>query len=155
MQSIHISGQLDALVMGVRRGQFKRLSSDFYRFGSRSVTLWLTSGDGFRLTSQMHDLANRTEAGILCIEQLVQADPKETSVDLPWQFKKGGSASKLIVRESGWQLESGLLFESPDGDEVSILPAAFPSYLCVQGIETPPQEVTSEYPLARYTRLLL
>ena len=150
MTVISILGDLTPLANGVRRGQLKRLSSDFSPFGSVSATLWLTSGEGFRLTSVMHTVAESIAVGILQIEPVLQPAADEVSVNLPWTFKNGGTIAKLLVEQAGTRAESGLLLRSADNDEITIVPAAFPHHLFIRCADTPPQEATPEYPLTRY-----
>ena len=150
METLPILGDITPLANGVKRGQLKRLSSDFSQYGSFTITLWLTSGEGFRLTSSMHTLADRIQVGILQIELVVHPLPDETFVDLPWTFRKGGSIAKLVIEQNETRADSGLLLRSADADEITIVAAAFPHRLYVGGADTPPQEVTPEYPLTRY-----
>jgi hypothetical protein len=150
MMTMPIIGNIAPLANGVRRGQLKRMSSDFSHYGCFTVTLWLTSGEGFRLTSSMHDLGDRIEVGILKVELVVQPLQDEASVDLPWSFRNGGSISKLAIEQSGTRAESGVLLRSGEGDEIIILPAAFQHRLYVGGVDAAPQQVTPEYNLSRY-----
>ena len=150
MTTLHLIGDLGPLANGVRRGQLKRLSSDFSFYGCSTITLWLTTGEGFRIASFMHPLAGGIELGILKIELVLHAALDEASVDLPWSFRNGGSLSKLWIEQSGVRAESGLLLRSGDGDEITIVSAAFPYHLYVSGVTTPPQDVSPEYSLTRY-----
>ncbi|HEY3739621.1 MAG TPA: hypothetical protein VGL53_07245 [Bryobacteraceae bacterium] len=150
MTTIPLIGNIAPLANGVRRGQLKRMSSDFSYYGCNTLTLWLTSGEGFRLTSCMRNLADSIEVGILKVEFVVHPLKDEASVDLPWSFRNGGSISKLVIEQRGFRAESGLLLRSGEGDEIVIVSAAFPYHLCVSGVDTPPQEVTTEYSFSRY-----
>ena len=150
MMRLPFLGNIGPLANGVRRGQLKRISSDFSFYGSVAVTVWLTSGEGFRLTSCTHNVAGRIEVGILKIELVLQPQPEEPSVDLPWSFRNAGTISKLSIVQSEFRAESGILLRSRDGDEVIIVAAAFPDHLYVGGLATPPQDVTPEYSLSRY-----
>ena len=150
MTTLPLIGDIAPLANGVRRGQLKRMSSDFSYYGCLTVTLWLTSGEGFRLASCMQDLADHIEVGVLKVEFVVQPQQDEASVDLPWSFRNGGSISKLVIEQSGFRAESGLLLRSGEGDEIVIVAAASPHHLYVGGAATPPQQVTAEYSLSRY-----
>jgi hypothetical protein len=150
MTTLPFIGNIAPLANGVRRGQLKRMSSDFSSYGCLTATLWLTSGEGFRLVPSMHDLTDGIEVGILKVEFVVQPLPDEVSADLPWSFRNGGSISKLLIEQSGVRAESGVLLRSGEGDEIVILPAAFPHRLYVGGVDTAPQHVTPEYRLSRY-----
>ncbi len=83
MTTLPFIGDITPLANGVRRGQLKRISSDFTFYGCFTATLWLTSGEGFRFLPTMHDVAERIEVGVLKIELVVQPLPDETSVNLP------------------------------------------------------------------------
>ena len=150
MTTLPLIGDISPLANGVRRGQLKRMSSDFSYYGCSTVTLWLTSGEGFRLSSRMHDLADGIEVGILKVELVVQHPPEETAVDLPWSFRNGGSISKLVIERGGMRAESGVLLHSGDGDEIAIVPATVPHRLYVAGVDTPARQVMPEYSLNRY-----
>ena len=150
MTTLPLIGDIAPLANGVRRGQLKRMSSDFSSYGCFTVTLWLTSGEGFRLVPSMHDLTDGIEVGILKIEFVVQPLPDEASVDLPWSFRNGGSIAKLVIEQRGMRAESGVLLRSGEGDEIVILPASFPHRLYVGGVDKAPQQVTPEYNLSRY-----
>lgn len=150
MTTLPFIGDIAPLANGVRRGQLKRMSSDFSHYGCLSVTIWLTSGEGFRLTPCMQSLTDGIEVGILKIELLLHPQPDEASVDLPWSFRNGGSISKLVIEQRGGRAESGILLRSRDGEEVVILPATFPHRLYVGGVDKAPEQVTPEYNLSRY-----
>jgi hypothetical protein len=149
MTTLSLSGNIAPLATGVRRGQLKRISSDFSSYGSLTATLWLTSGEGFRLSSRMHDLADGIQVGVLQVEPVVHPLADEASADLPWSFRNGGSIAKLVIEQSGFRAESGLLLHS-EGHDIMIVSAAFPYHLCIGGVDTPPQEVTPEYSFIRY-----
>src|SRR5579875_1252332 len=101
MTTLPIIGDIGPLANGVRRGQLKRISSDFSYYGCLSATLWLTSGEGFRLTSSMHSLADGIEVGLLKVELMLHPSADETAVDLPWSFRNGGSISRLVIEQRG------------------------------------------------------
>jgi len=150
MTTLPLIGDLTPLANGVRRGQLKRISSDFSNYGCSTLTVWLTSGEGFRLTSCMHDLADGIEVGILNVELVLHPVPDETSVDLPWSFRNGGSISKLLIEQRVIRAESGLLLRSRDGDEIVILPATSPHRLYLAGVDTAALQAMPEYSLTRY-----
>jgi hypothetical protein len=150
MTILPLIGNIAPLANGVRRGQLKRMSSDFSYYGCFTVTLWLTSGEGFRLTSCMQNLADGIEVGVLKLELVLHPAQDEASVDLPWSFRNGGSISKLSIEQRGFRAESGLLLRSGEGDEIIIVSAAFPNHLYVGGVSTPPQQVVPEYSFSRY-----
>lgn len=150
MTTLPFIGDIAPLANGVRRGQLKRISSDFSHYGCLTATLWLTSGEGFRIAPSMHHLTDGIEVGSLKVELVLHPLPDEPSVDVPWTFRNGGSTSKLLIEQSGIRTESGVLLHSTKGDEVVILPAAFPLRLYVEAANMPAQQVMPEYSLSRY-----
>jgi hypothetical protein len=150
MTTLPLIGDIAPLANGVRRGQLKRISSDFSYYGCLTATLWLTSGEGFRLAPSMHHPTDGIEVGSLKVELVLHPLPDEPSVDVPWTFRNGGSTSKLLIEQSGTRTESGVLLRSSKGDEVVILPAAFPHRLYVEAANMPTQQVMAEYSLSRY-----
>src|ERR1700761_689189 len=77
MTTLPIVGDITPLATGVKRGQLKRMSSDFSHYGCLAVTIWLTSGEGFRLTSSMQTLTDGIEGGVLKLEILLHRPPAE------------------------------------------------------------------------------
>ncbi len=150
MTTLPIVGDITPLATGVKRGQLKRMSSDFSRYGCLAVTIWLTSGEGFRLTSSMQNLTDGIEVGILKLELLLHPQPDEASVDLPWSFRNGGSIAKLVIEQRGIRAESGLLLRSRDGEEIIIVPATSPHRLYVEGVDSLAGQAMPEYSLSRY-----
>lgn len=150
MTTLPLIGDIAPLANGVRRGQLKRISSDFSYYGCSTITVWLTSGEGFRLSSRLQNLADGIEVGILHLELVLHPTPDETSVDLPWSFRNGSSISKLIIEQRGIRAESGLLLRSGDGDEITIVPATSPYRLYLGGVDTPAKQAMPEYSLKRY-----
>ena len=150
MTTLPLIGDIAPLADGVRRGQLKRMSSDFSHYGCLAVTIWLTSGEGFRLTSCMQNLTDGIEVGILKLELLLHPQPDEASVDLPWSFRNGGSIAKLVIEQRGIRAESGLLLRSRDGEEIIIVPATSLHRLYVEGVDSPARQAMPEYSLKRY-----
>ncbi len=150
MTTLPLFGDIAPLANGIRRGQLKRISSDFSYYGCLTATLWLTSGEGFRLTPYVHHLTDGIEVGSLKVELVVHPLPEEASVDVPWTFRNGGSVSKLVIEQGGSRTESGVLLHSSKGDEIVILPAAFPHRLYVEAVNVPSQQVMPEYSFSRY-----
>lgn len=152
MNSTAFRGDFEQLVTGVKRGQLKRISSDFAYYGPRTATLWLSTGEGFQISSVMEEIAESAEIGILQFHRVLQPSPEETFFDLPWTFKNGGTVTKLVIKQNNDHAESGILLRSNAGDELVIVPASFPRHIYIGGIPLPSQEATPEYSLSRYLR---
>lgn len=129
-----------------------RISAEFVipKSGPRFVTLWRTDGSGLRIFTEMHDLAERCEVGVLKFEPALRMGSSETVIELSAPFRGGVSASKLLIDESGAVVESGIVLESRMGDEIAILAGVYPYSLAIQGAVSLPFD--SEYPLEQYRR---
>jgi hypothetical protein len=130
---------------------FHRLSSDFPFYGSTQVTLWFGNEDGLRISSEMHDVAYRTEIGSLCFERVTQPFPDELLLDIVG-FADSVRAQKLTISDEGHTIEAGVSFLGSAGVELIICAAAFPCHLFISGINTLPQNISPEYPLEMYSR---
>jgi hypothetical protein len=79
------------------------------------TTLWRQDGTGLRLYSQMHDVAERREVGVLQFEYVSSPKDNETTVDLASAFSRQVTACKLVIKESGVSAESGVVLEGDEG----------------------------------------
>ena len=117
-----------------------------------SVTLWHFEGKGVRVSSQMQDVAEKLEVGVLSFGFVDRILPNETVVEAnPIFLPQRGS--KLQICEAGISLESGLDLSFDRGRELRIVPAAFPFFLAVSGTGVPAGESVPEYPLENYALL--
>jgi len=61
---------------------------------------------------------------------------------------------RLILDEEGTRAECGLALQANNGDQITIVPGAFPYSLAVLGVfESTPHIFEPEYELDRYTRV--
>ena len=102
--------------------------------GPHSLTLWRADGSGLRVFSLMHDVAERTEVGVLSFEPVAEPYPEEVFECLPAVFRGLVAVSKLTIDESGTRAESGIILASESGEELVILAGAFPCNLAIRGL---------------------
>jgi hypothetical protein len=114
------------------------------------TTLWRPGGIGLRIQSEMHDLAERLEVGVLCFDLVSAPAHDEKIVDLDSTFLQPLRVSKLVLSELGKSVESGLLIQSIGGEEILIVASAFPCFLAVRGVLSLYRIFDPEYPLNRY-----
>ena len=117
------------------------------------VTLWRADGTGMRMHSEMHDLAERIEVGVLTFNVVSAPSEHETFVDVASTFGQGVTVAKLIIHESGENIESGVVLGATSGDEIVIVAGAFPFHLAVNGLLSMPYRFDPEYPIGRYMRV--
>jgi hypothetical protein len=117
------------------------------------LTLWRADGTGLKMFSQMHDVAERTEIGVLNFERTMAPLDFETFVDLPQTFRCEVAASKLVIRESGTSAESGVVLRVSDGEEVMVVAGAYPYSIAVLGVMSVPHIFEPEYNIDRYVRV--
>ena len=85
------------------RKPIKQISVEFVipNSGPRFVTLWRPDETGLRLFTEMHDVAERREVGVLHFEQVFALGPSEVITDLPSVFQGENVVFKLVIHESG------------------------------------------------------
>ena len=135
----------------------KRISVAFYipNSGPRFVTLWHSNGTGVRIFTEMYDIAERTEVGVLKLEPASTPEASEVNASLTSHFRGRVTAHKLVISESGTRAESGVALVNEDGDELVIVAGAYPYSLAVKGVSPLPHIFEPEYSLNRYDRVPL
>ncbi len=117
------------------------------------VTLWRPDGTGLRVRSEMHDVAERREIGVLCFSHVLAPVSNATLIELPPTFDRELAVFKLLIEESGTRAESGVILMGDDGDKVIIVAGVKPYCLSISGLPSAPSKFESEYPLDRYARV--
>jgi hypothetical protein len=115
-----------------------------------SITLWRADGTGLRIQSEMHDLAERIEVGILRFETVLTAYKDEQLGDASGAFNAELKALKMEITESGTIAESGFILRTVEGLELLVLASASPYFLWTSGVFTMREEFKPEYPLKNY-----
>jgi len=124
------------------------------------LVLWRKDDTGLKIRSKMHDLAEKVEVGILQFATTTRTN--EIEPDGYWEtaerfsakvFDGPNSISKLVVDESGYSCESGILVTSISGKELVVVADVFPCHIAVLGIEGLSSASKPEYGMARYRRI--
>ena len=135
----------------------KRIRQISLKFGfhqrPEAVTLWRMDGSGLQLYSQMHDVAERREVGVLQFRYALAPQPDETIVNVPPAFESDVIVRKLVILESGIKAESGVVLTTVAGNEIVVVAGAYPYSLAVHGLSSLPHVFEPEYPLNQYLRL--
>jgi hypothetical protein len=117
------------------------------------VTLWRSDGTGLRVRSEMHDVAERREVGVLRFSHVLAPVSNATVIDVAPTFDRELTVSKLLIEESGTSAESGVILMGDDGDKMIIVAGVKPYCLAVSGLPSAPSNFEPEYPLDRYVRV--
>jgi hypothetical protein len=88
------------------------------------VTLWRPDETGLLIHSDMLDVAERREVGVLQFSRVDEAETQEIVIEAPSVFRENMSVSKLAIEESGMECESGIILRSSSGDEIVIVAGA-------------------------------
>lgn len=131
-----------------------RVSAEFFipNSGPRYVTCWRVDGSGLRISTEMHDLAEKCEVGALTFELVSKLGSNEKVFELDASFRGQITASRLLIEESGATIESGVILESGMGSEIVIVAGAYPYSLTVLGRDLGYMSFDPEYPLDLYQR---
>jgi len=110
----------------------RRVSVEFENanFGPVSATLLRPDGTGLRLYSQVHDVAEKIEVGVLNFERVSAPGPSETIVEVAPAFHHEIAVSKLVIFESGTSAESGVVLRANNGEEIVIVAGGFFHHCC-------------------------
>jgi hypothetical protein len=119
------------------------------------ITLWRPDKTGLLVHSEMHDVAERREVGILQFGRVYEIEPQESVIEVPAAFSERLSVKKLVIHESGVDCESGVVFLAHSGEEIIILAGVAIYSLAVQGVTFPGSTFQPEYPLEQYSRIEL
>jgi hypothetical protein len=132
----------------------KRLSIEFAFHGRPVyVTLWRPDETGLLIHSDMQDVAERREVGVLQFGRVYKAETQEIVIEAPLVFQENLSISKLAIEESGVKCESGIILQANSGDEIAIVAGVQPYSIAVRGITWPEYNFEPEYPMEQYSRI--
>lgn len=118
-----------------------------------SIVLCRSDGVGLRIQSQMHDVAERREVGVLEFSLLSSCITLGQSVRLPSFVNGSIRIFKWVINESGVSAESGITLEARDGQQITIIAGASPYSLAVKGLPLMSFVFEPEYPLESYLRV--
>jgi len=119
-----------------------------------TLTLWRSDDTGLKIHSQMHDLTERTEVGVLNFSFNSEPPTEGKAVCVASMFQRHINPSKLVIEESGTIAESGVVLEAAN-DQIVIVAGAFPFTLAVSGLFAGPNVFRPEYPMEQYARVPL
>jgi hypothetical protein len=104
------------------------------------ITLWYSDGHGVAIHSDMRDIADKLEVGVLTLER-IQEEATSSSIAFPRpgtprtiSFTVPTTPTqvwKLKITEAGTTCESGLRIDLADAKELMILPSGRPCYLSI------------------------
>lgn len=117
------------------------------------VTLWRPDGSGLRVHSEVHEIAERMEIGVLRFSHFKSPSGSEVMLPIAPEFNQQVDAFKLVAHVSGVKAESGILLRARNGIEIAIVAAAFPFMIAVDGVVQRPHIFEPEYPMEEYERL--
>lgn len=117
------------------------------------ITLWRPDGSGLTVFSEMHDIAERMEIGVLRFEQTKSLRGNRVSLPITAEFRQRVDAYKLIVHESGVIAESGIVLRAEPKSEITIVASAMPCFIAIKGLVEQPHIFEPEYPMEKYERL--
>lgn len=143
----------EALVDRLTKGFFRMSVETAAHHRPISVTLWRKDGTGISVQSQMHDVAEWREVGVLRFSEVTSEFAKEDPYKLPLSFDGNLKVTKLLITESGVVAESGVLLEASDGQSLVIVAGAYPYSLAIEGGPKMAHGFEPEYPLEDYTRV--
>lgn len=116
------------------------------------LILWRSDGSGLRIYSEMHQIAERMEIGVLCFEYMKSPSGSEVMLPIAPEFDQQLDAFKLVVSESGVKAESGILLRAVNGSEIAIVAGGFPLTIAVKGMVEQPHIFEPEYPMEDFER---
>jgi hypothetical protein len=97
------------------------------------VTLWRSDGTGLRVRSEMHDVAERREVGVLRFSHVLAPASNASLMNVAPALNRELTVSKLIIEEAGTSAESGVILKGDDGDEMIIVAGVEPYCLAILG----------------------
>ena len=131
------------------------MSVEFFQSWPQWVTLWRPDGTGIKIHSEMVDLAERIEVGVLHFDCVESPAADEVFAEMKPAFGGGVMLSKLVVVDSGASVESGIVLTARSGDEIVVVANAFPCNLAIRGVPSITEIFEPEHPLDTYTRVAM
>lgn len=141
--------QTDAgLVQGISRVSIKADANGL----PFAITLWHGLTGGTRIESEMHDLAERVEVGVLSATRVSSPAETEESLEVPIEFSGHLRLEKMFIDVQLHRLESGIALISQNGSELVVVAGAYPYSIAIRGLGDAPHRFEPEYPLGTYLR---
>lgn len=154
MKDIAFGWEGSGRLLEILTGPFSRVStpsgSEKFLF---AIKFWLRTGRSFTVYSEMHDLHEREEVGVLKFVETtgISFDKKELAFDM--SGVSVAYVNKLVVYEKGFgSIDCGVSLHLGDGAEIVVVAGSFPCSIAVRGIPGLSNKFDPEYPLGRYKR---
>lgn len=147
-------GDLQQLTKPIVRCSIRFLSENV----PQAITFWDAEGKGITIQSEMIDLAERIEVGVVVLSMSVALASGEIEMQGERFFGKAVEPLSLVVEEAGHAVESGLCLRYGEGrsDELVIVAGECPYSIAIDGLTSGgAPRFAPEYPMERYTRLKL
>jgi hypothetical protein len=117
------------------------------------LTLHRADGSNIRIGSKMYDIGYRVEVGSLAFSPSTETAGNVITFDLASEPLRPLRVLRLRIRESGVQIESGVIIECEGNRRVVIVPGAYPYSLAIDGLFSRAHAFEPEYPLEKYQRV--
>jgi len=119
-----------------------------------ALTLWHAGGSLLDIYTEMIDLDEHREAGVLVFEEVYQVPPYQHIIRFDANPLEIKNVHRLIVEEDGDRLvEAGIILEALDHKPISIIAGSFPCSLAIDGLFDFPRVFDTEYEMDAYVRL--
>src|SRR3954463_15510225 len=136
----------DEFARGFKRVSIKRAARNL----PYAVVLWHLAGEGLKVQSVMHDIAERLEVGALEFSRITETVSETSEFDLSDEFGIGLNASKLVLSIDGATIESGVVLQGTRGNEILLVAGVSPYTIAIRApFFTEPFEPA--YPLSEYS----
>ena len=90
---------------------------------------------------------------MLRFSHFISPSGSEAMLPIAAEFNQQVDAFKLVVHESGVTAESGILLRARNGSEITIVAAAFPFMIAINGVVQRPHIFEPEYPMEDFERV--
>lgn len=116
------------------------------------MTFWRVDGTWLEVYAPMHDIAERSEVGVLTFE-MVSSRPKdeEVSIDMEPNPFVPVDIKKLTIKDEDVLAEAGIKLVSAEGKAITVVANAFPCTLAIEGVrDDVPRIFDTAYEIDKY-----
>jgi hypothetical protein len=119
-------------LFNILKAGFKGYSTDFKRVGgTTNVYLFLTTGEIVKIYSEMHNIDDWNEIGLLVFEE-IKSCKYSKMIPLGPDWENIVSIERLVLDKKEFSAESGILFRSETGGEFLVVTSANVDTLAVR-----------------------
>jgi len=139
-------------LVDVLKGPFTKISTPAdYGKPIFALKLWSQDGRVLVIYSEMHDLYDREEVGVLKFSEALSAPSGERELSFDGGMVVVASISKCTAAEAGYGvIDCGVVLHVTGRDDIVITAGNFPCSIAVKGIPGLTEEFDPEYPVDRY-----